>query len=297
MQLFSRDLGPIGDYEVTLDWFHLDWHPADAFGLRAGRVKMPFGLYNTISDYDPARVAVLLPSSIYPTTSREFLLAVTGGQVYGVLDLGGAGHLDYAAYGGTIFIDPSSTAGLVIDVPYTVGGQLLWETPLPGLSLAGSVLATKLEGSVPTPKALVDYEIPATLAVGSVQYLRGRVLVAAEYVRQHTALESSDQTQYPDTEVTGEGYYLLATLETEPWLHFGAYYSSSFGDVDARDDTARMQRDVAGTVRFDLNPYWLVKLEGHYMHGLSAATTVYDDAPTDPPVDWAVGLVKTTAYF
>src|SRR5277367_840166 len=66
-QLFSRDLGPIGNYEMKADWFALDYHWRDWLGLRAGRIKLPFGLYNETSDIDAARVAVLLPQGFYPT--------------------------------------------------------------------------------------------------------------------------------------------------------------------------------------------------------------------------------------
>ena len=55
MQLFSRALGPRGNYAATFDWYYLDWHRWDAFGVRAGRVKLPFGLYNEQNDFDPAR--------------------------------------------------------------------------------------------------------------------------------------------------------------------------------------------------------------------------------------------------
>ncbi len=304
MQLFTRDLGPIGNYTVKFDWFQLDWHPSDVFGIRAGRVRMPFGLYNTISDYDPARVSVLLPSSLYPTTSRDYLLAVTGGAIYGVFDLGPVGHLNYSGYGGAIYIDPDTTQGILLDVPYTTGGQLLWETPVPGLSLAGSVLAAELDGTIPVvdPKlgtvTGLAVELPAVLAVASLQYLRGGVVVAAEYLRQHSTLHSDDQSLYPDTEQTGEGYYVLATVETTEWLTLGAYYSASFPDVRTRDELTSVQHDVAATLRFDVNPYWLLKLEGHYMHGVGATlTTLNDTAIEDRPTDWAVGLVKTTAYF
>jgi hypothetical protein len=298
MQLFTRDLGTVGDYKASFDWFFLDWHRVDEIGLRAGRVRMPFGLFNTTIDYDPARVSVLLPSALYPTTSRDYLLAVTGGELYGVLDLGAVGHLDYSGYGGAIHLDVDAP-GFLLEIPYTVGGQLLWETPVPGLSAAGSVLATKFQGTLATPKVLVEYEIPASLAVGSLQYLRGRVLVAAEYVRQHTRLESSDDTLYPDEDLTGDGYYLLATVETRPWLHLGGYYSVSNRDVEHRDDLTQVQHDAALTVRFDLNQYWLLKLEGHYLHGVGATTDALNpDTPiTDRPVDWALGIVKTTAYF
>src|SRR5687768_9494733 len=45
VQLFARDLGPIGNYAPRADWYYLDYRLADWFGIRAGRVKIPFGLY------------------------------------------------------------------------------------------------------------------------------------------------------------------------------------------------------------------------------------------------------------
>ena len=41
-------------------------------------IRLPFGLYNDINDIDAARVPILLPQSIYPATSRDYLLAQTG---------------------------------------------------------------------------------------------------------------------------------------------------------------------------------------------------------------------------
>src|SRR5581483_9949745 len=41
MQMFTRDLGPLGNYALRADWFNIDWHPRDWFGVRAGRVKLP----------------------------------------------------------------------------------------------------------------------------------------------------------------------------------------------------------------------------------------------------------------
>src|SRR3989441_7127931 len=105
LQIFSHALGPIGDYRATLDWYSLDYHWRDWLGIRAGRVKVPFGLYNDSSDIDAARTSVLLPQSIYPAQNRDFLLAQTGGEVYGYRDLGAASQPDHQAYAGTIFLD------------------------------------------------------------------------------------------------------------------------------------------------------------------------------------------------
>src|ERR1700722_14659394 len=49
-QLFAQRLGPTGDFTPTLDWFYLDYRWSDLLGIRFGRVKIPFGLYNDIVD-------------------------------------------------------------------------------------------------------------------------------------------------------------------------------------------------------------------------------------------------------
>src|SRR6266850_2792982 len=143
LQIFSHDLGPIGDYRATLDWYSVDYHWQDWLGIRAGRVKLPFGLYNDSSDVDSARTAILLPQSIYPAQNRDFLLAQTGVELYGYAGLGRAGGLDYRLYAGTIFLDvrpqPGSTFTVRdLNVPYVAGGRVLW-LPFEGLRVGGSL--------------------------------------------------------------------------------------------------------------------------------------------------------------
>src|SRR3954467_4696971 len=110
LQLFSSKLGSTGNFNVKADWFTPDYRRRDWLGLRAGRVKLPFGLYNDTSDIDAARVPVLLPQSVYPIADREFLLAQTGLEIYGYVGLRRAGAIDYHLYGGTIYIPlPAAT--------------------------------------------------------------------------------------------------------------------------------------------------------------------------------------------
>src|SRR5207247_2368722 len=132
---------------------------------------MPFGLYHDSSVYDPGRTSILLPQSIYPITSREFLLSLTGAQAYGSVDLSGAGFLDYTGFYGTLFFDPSETTRPVaINVPYTAGGRLMWETPLDGLHVGASILALKLTGSVGAGSFATQFRLPALLWVASSEY-------------------------------------------------------------------------------------------------------------------------------
>jgi len=46
LQLFARDLGNQGNDTLTLDWAYGDYHWRDWLGLRAGKIRLPLGLYN-----------------------------------------------------------------------------------------------------------------------------------------------------------------------------------------------------------------------------------------------------------
>lgn len=321
VQIFARDLGPIGNYDIQADWFYIDYRWADWLGLRAGRIKVPFGLYNEINDVDAARVPILLPQSIYPVANRDFLLAQTGVEVYGYVPLGAAGAFDYRLYGGTILLEPSirpSTPYEVEDlnIPYVVGGRLLWATPLQGLRAGGSVQLLRLDtdllfdeevwmpvqaaGGLPADfMGIVQVEIPALLWVGSIEYAAYDLVVAVEYSRWAVDAESSAPALFPEAETTSERMYAMLGYRVSSWFEPGIYYSLFFPDVDERKGRQAQQHDLAATLRFDLNRHWLVKLEGHYMRGTAALRANLNDGtpPAQLERDWALFLIKTTAYF
>jgi len=307
VQFFAQDLGPTGNYNARMDWFYLDYRFSDWLGLRAGRVKIPFGLYNEINDIDSARIAILLPQSVYPLSNRDFLLAQTGGELYGYLKLGGAGAIDYHGYAGTIFFGTTSTPDSPFDVlslntPFLVGGRVMWETPFEGLRMGGSVQTLRLDTRLASKKTMktVDAQIPATLSVGSIEYSAHDLLLAVEYSRWFVKADSSDAMIYPPSPlVTSERAYAMMGYRATKWLQPGAYYSLLFPNVDQRDGRENVQHDVATTLRFDINSNWLLKLEGHYMIGTAGLSPGLNGNTPPSKLDrtWSVFLVKTTAYF
>ncbi len=320
-QLFARDLGPIGNYDARFDWFYLDYHLADWLGLRAGRTKLPFGLYNELQDADAARVPVLLPQSVYPTENRDFLLALTGGELYGRTTLGPGGWLAYRFYGGTAFIDPTTLQGTTttkvdVDVPYLVGGRLMWETPAEGLQVGGSIQSLRLDadfaltadalaqlqqaGALPADfGGTVELGLPILLWVASAEYVEDRLSVAAEYSRWHVDVESNVETLVPAATTSSERLYGMVSYRMSDWFTPGAYYSLMFPDTKDRSGRAASQHDVALTMRYDINSFWLAKLEGHYMHGTAVLDPSLNDGVRRESLgkDWGLLAVKTTAYF
>jgi hypothetical protein len=322
MQLFMRDLGPLGNYKPQFDWFYLDYHFRDWLGLRAGRTKLPFGLYNDQSDIDSARVPVLLPQSVYPTTARDFLLAQTGFELYGYEPLPLLGALDYRLYGGTVFIDQTTVAApgetvTNIDVPYVVGGRLLWRAPSPldGLTLGGSVQALRIDLDVLLSEDLVSaleqagrlpagfgdtfkYSIPAVLSVGSIEYSAHDLLLAAEYSRWHESYRTRPPI-VPDGKLTSTRWYVMGSYRVAPWFSSGVYYSLLDAGAPGPKTRDKYQQDFAVTNRYDLTSNWLLKLEGHYMRGTASLSPgLNSNLPlTELARDWTVFMVKTTAFF
>jgi hypothetical protein len=306
LQFFAEDIGPTGNYNATLDWFYIDYRWKDWLGLRVGRVKIPFGLYNEQQDIDSARVAVLLPQSVYPLVNTNFLLAQTGGEFYGYLRMGSAGALDYHAYLGTIFVPPLTTPpGDYVEslsVPYVAGGRLMWELPVEGLRIGASAQALRIDVSELVGTTNVALQIPAILAVASAEYSAHDVLLAAEYSRWW--VDGIENTKTVIQQAEDRAYVLAAYRETR-WLQTGAYYSVMFPNASiwslgprAAGPNAR-QNDLAVTLRFDINAYWLVKAEGHYMFGTAGLDSSLNTAvPQSAWAErWGVFLLETTAYF
>jgi hypothetical protein len=84
-----RRSGELDDGDLRLDYAFADWQPIggasiDA-GVRAGRVKNPFGLFNETRDVVFTRPGILLPLGVYFETqgARSLLFASDGGQLYG----------------------------------------------------------------------------------------------------------------------------------------------------------------------------------------------------------------------
>jgi hypothetical protein len=317
VQLFAHDLGPRGNYAPQFDWYYLDYRLFDWLGIRAGKTKLPWGLYNEFNDVDAGRVAVLLPQSIYPVANRESLFAQTGGELYGDIPLGAAGSLEYRLYGGTIYVNTAEASEQLkgFDVAYDAGGRVMWRPPLPGLQLGSSLQAARFDfdyvpsaeqtatyqegGLLPPDYAgVVSIKFPVKLWVASVEYQVQGLTLAAEYGRDYFTYKTT--LLMPEVEAKSQGFYALASYQLTPWFTPGIYYSAYFPNLDApTNNRSTYQHDVAVTTRYDITPNWLVKLEGHYMHGTGGLSSRLNrNRPLDElSKNWGVFLLKTTAYF
>jgi hypothetical protein len=325
LQLFSRNVGDFHEVTPRVDWAYLDYRWRPFLGLRAGIVKMPFGLYNEYVDIDAARLAILLPQSVYPVRNRDVLLSHTGFALYGNQPLGGAGEIDYQAWLGTLTI-PRSALELVgaelesADARYVTGAQLFWHPPVEGLRVGGTYLRAAIDFDLQLDPEVVEQLVmaglvpadfdgellisqrPDTLWVASAEYLRGPWLFAAEYSRWGKHQYASLPMLVPTIDEDAERFYAMATYRVSPQLDTGVYYSVTH--LDAGDRRGRngpwvenfnaFQRDLAATARYDVDEHWSWKLEGHFIDGTAELLTSTN--PT-PERYWGLFLFKTTVSF
>jgi hypothetical protein len=325
MQFVSRSVGTLSEEVPRLDWAIIDYRYRPWFGLRAGVIKVPLGLYNESIGIDAARTAILLPQSVYPLRNRDALISHTGFALYGDVPLGLLGGLDYQVWLGILTI-PRSALELdgaqlnSVDTKYVTGGQLFWR-PIEGLRMGATYLRSSIDfhltldnnntqqliaaGAVPPDyngKLLVQQR-PATFWVASAEYVFGDALFAFEYSRWLKHQQTSLPVVLPSFDEDAERFYGMATYRLSPHFELGTYYSVTHADVhDRRGDGERFmgkrstafQRDLAGTLRIDINDYWLWKVEAHLIDGVAELQSSQNPNPTRL---WGLFLFRTTVTF
>lgn len=304
-QLFARKFGPTENFNAKFDWFYANYQHSNWIKFKAGRIKIPFGLYNEMSDIDAARVPILLPQALYPSQNRNYLLAQNGGQLSGFGSLGKYGSLGYHLYGGSINLDlPSITSTTLvvtqIDVPHIVGGRILWETPIEGFKTAFTAQKLSLKFNANQNDVPVKGELPVSQIVGSLEYTyRRKLTLSSEYARQYVEFTTPSAAAFPQTKTISERYYLMANYQLSDVIAPGIYYSRLNANVSKRSGRQNRQGDLAAYIRYDFTSNWLIKFEAHLMDGTAGLTTTLNDGNPLSSLNsvWGAFLVKTTAYF
>lgn len=321
MQLFARDLGEFGNDNITVDWAYGDYRWRPWLGLRAGKIKLPIGLYNETRDMDAARNSIFLPQSVYFELTRDSLLATQGLALYGRVPLGPLGALPYQVMAGSLSFPSggsfealvnASTAGRMTVRPSSnapnVAGYVEWETPLNGLRFAFSEFyihwdqtgQTNMDmpvgpGATIPAGALVRNNMKSLhIETYSAEFIWRNLTTAAEYTRRRVKMELSLEAsglgapgtyvEIPMKESTDDGFYVSAAYRLKPWFEVGSYYAAMYANADTHSTATASSyiKDIALTLRFDVFGSWIIKAEAHKMYGAMGA--IY--AGPSPSKDW-----------
>jgi hypothetical protein len=275
IQLHMYQLGEFGGSNIQVDWASGDYRVNDHFGIRAGKVKTVWGLFNDSQDIDAVFLWILLPQGSYSIDHKSFYLAHVGGDVYGGLSLGKrAGTLHYVAYAGQATVDLNdgyikefADIGLVFTNSLggkTYGGDLQWETPVRGLNIGSSGNMQAVDGTAPTGSV----HSPAFLAPSMyANFSRGKIYLSGEYDRiPINAIITIESTVIPFV-IDGRSWFAMGSYRLRKNFQLGSYYSHYVNKSADTTQPANYSKDWVVSARYDFNDYFYAKIESHFLHG------------------------------
>lgn len=332
IQLLSRDLGPAGNNEVTVDWAYADWRWRNWLGIQVGIIRPSIGLYNETRDLDVLRTGIFLPQGVYDKNYWDRYAHLQGGSVYGDIGLGNAGTLSYGVQAGSYALETDGEAarlfesmGLGTDADMDSGvifnGFLEYQPPLDGLRVRLSAqkgtqaeMTTRL--MVPVgPGVFLPSDVHTDFTnletqILSVEYTWENLKIAAEYARivgELTIMVDLLPAEYQPAPLdqTSEGYYVSASYRFTDWFELGAGYTAYYPNKHDRggdryvamgqDDFNAWYRDVTLSLRFDPMEHWVAKVEGHLVDGTASVLNI--DNPDGFDRHWSMVAAKLTFSF
>ena len=294
VQIHSYIMGQIGRGNLQVDWAVGDYRVKEWLGFRGGKFKAPMGLFNEIQDTDTLYNWALLPQSMYEAEYRSYNIPVVGGEIYGTFRPRKGGRVEVQLFGGRRSVANNDGSDLLayqlygIEIRnvsgYTWGGDLKWMTPIRGLTGAASLDRTR-EFIPDAPWPINPFGVPLVLKIDSVfsreifsvEYRRGKIdLIAEGKYEPHWVANNNVSDGYSPR----NAWYVMGSYRPRAKVALGSYFSRVWGTGFIATfswpfynpiNPAFYSNDTVVNARYDLNHYFYVKLEGHYIDGDLAA--------------------------
>ncbi len=288
-----RRFGEQDDGDLRLDYGFLDYRAVSTLdataGVRLGRVKNYYGLFNDTRDIVFTRPGIVLPSSVYfeGTGIRSILFSSDGGQLYGgygygdhftslnvtlALDDTASGDEKRTLFGGgTNFPADLQINDLIVARLMDEWGGGTWHA---ALSFVHGRIAIDAAPGVPISGA-----IDADIYVASLRHSGERYTVTAEYALTALTGESNPGGRI-DTKSDGL-YGQLDYRLTEQWtgmLRYDLYFAdrndrdgNDFAAQTGGDPHTRYARDLTFGLVWLPDQHWGVWAEHHLIQGSATA--------------------------
>ncbi|BBE49709.1 hypothetical protein OYT1_ch0133 [Ferriphaselus amnicola] len=318
-QLLSRRAGGIDSSTTRVDYAFIDSNLLDMseqrVGIRLGKIKNSFGLYNTTRDVAHTRPGVLLPQSIYHDQVRSFFLSAPGVALYGDREIaGGSLYWQISAIRPEVN-DRNLTAFMVDQQPgsfdgrTSILGQVLYDFD-GGRWRSGLSLGSLKMRYQPAP---IDFLHAGTITLNtgvlSLEHNTEAWTHTVEYALTHQIRNGFNVPVAPilDMGSTIEAVYLQTQWRFIPrWqalARFDAVYLDAndrngqrFSTMTGLPSAQRYARDWTLGLRFDPSKDWSLFLEGHHVNG-AAWLSKLDNPPMVLTSPWNLLLMQAAWRF
>jgi len=288
-QLLHRSAGEGSKGGIRIDFGFLDYNfiniPSVEFGIRLGRTKNPFGLYNDTRDVPFTRPSILLPQSIYFDRTRNLALASDGIQLYGEsrTDWG-----NITVQFGTVFpqVNDHDTEVSIFGAAARTGhlksrlsyiGRILYEQPDGRLRLSVSGAQVDAGYDRGTNDPLSSGSLTFHPLILSAQYNEEHWSITSEYALRHFELKGFGDPRLQQN-FTGESFYLQGTYRFTPsWeavLRYDLLFTNrkdrsgkKYATRTGRSAYSQYARDLTVGLRWSITPSIMLSTEYHRING------------------------------
>lgn len=317
-QLLSHRAGGTDDGGVRLDYALLDWTMASSevgrSGMRVGRIKTAYGLYNKTRDVPFTRPSIILPQSIYFDRTRNLTVSADGVELFlERYDEDGSLSASFA-YGQPQTNTEAATVALVglnppghLDSKLAPDFQVIYEGSGGKYRLGFTALHLDLRYKPGYSDRLGAGRFKLTPLIFSAQYNAENWSLTSEYASRRISVSDFGPYFY-NGDAIGESYYLQATYRLAPkWealLRYDVYYADK-GDRKGTDFAAatrlpaftRYAKDWTAGVRFDVTPQFMLRAEAHQVDGTGFLAVQDNPKPQDLRRYWDSFMVLGSFRF
>lgn len=290
-----RRAGDVDQGSVRLDYGLADLtllnYESGKIGIRGGRIKIPFGLYNETRDVPFTHPTILLPQGIYFDRSRTLLLSADGGSFYAE---------QRTRYGDFAF---KFNIGMPLGPHKEIQAIVLGTGDAQGRLEGKPAIATQLTyeingGETIFAVSYMDLELDYQPAAGETLHASTAhiqpLLFSAQYNGEKFTLTGEYNYRWnnfgafaPAGKFITESWYVQGSYQVLPKLQATVRYDVIYMDKDdKRGDGAALlgyQRhsafgnDWMVGLRWDITSSWMLRADYHRIHG--TATLSQADNP------------------
>ncbi len=302
-----RRAGAVDSGSVRLDYGLADLtlleHDSGKLGLRGGRIKIPFGLYNETRDVAFTHPTILLPQGIYFDRSRSLLISADGGSFYAEQRTD-FGDFNFKFNVGKPSNDLNEIKAVVLakqaaqgtfDTKPAIATQLNYEINGGEYVFAVSYMDLTFDFN----PALSEKDIPQNRThiqplLFSAQYNGEKITLTGEYeYRWNTFGRFASQG---GGKFVSESWYVEGSYRILPELQATVRFDTISMDItDRNGDTAALlgfQRHTAFAsdwvfgLRWDITPSWMVRADYTRVHGTAWLPQADNPDPNKTKQDW-----------
>jgi hypothetical protein len=285
--LYRRN-GDLDRGSVNLDYGLVDIallnYESGRVGMRAGRIKTPFGLYNETRDVSFTHPTILLPQGIYFERSRSLLVSSDGGSLYAEqrtlygdfsvklnvgIPLGNNREIQSSILGPDAKGEFQSKPAVAAQLNYEInGGKYIF---------AVSYGSIDLEYQPAAGETLLNGEAYVQSLVFSAQYNGEEFSLTGEFDHRWNNI-SDFGNSLPDSKSITESWYIQAGYQILPQLQANVRYDVLYNDIDDKNgQRVAAERELPNHIayandwmfglRWDPAASWMLRAEYHRVHG------------------------------